>query len=148
MPLHNTMSKTTTSDITALGLTSELFKSLKDLTFDQLCGAVIAEQALILEGRIGSSVYASTVSPINKYVARAEKCLVAAELVQRRINLILSNAVGAGREIDITHEGAQKKAYRDEAELWITKLISGGSADTSEITSGVLVSDHFGGTSA
>ena len=130
------MPKTTISDISSLGLRKELFKIEEDGEFEKYLSGVITEQATILEGRVGPAIYASDISPSKDFVKRAEKCLISGELIQRRINIILANAVGAGNTIDVSHEGAQKKAYRDEAEEWISRLIS------SDFASGTLVSEH------
>ena len=137
------MAKNTANDITGLGFTAEMFGETAKPDFLSFIDGILSEQSVILEGRTGSSRYAATTSPVKDYVKRAEKCLVAAELVQRRINIILGNTVGAGREIDISHEAAQKKAYLDEAEMWITKLVGGISADTGDFASGVLITSHF-----
>jgi len=133
------MAKTVTSDITGLGFIKEMYSSLAstDEEFEVLIGEVISEQSAILEGRIGQDAYTASTEPLASSVKRAEKCLVAAELVQRRINIILGNAVGAGQEINISHEAAQKKAYLDEAEKWIAKLGEGDYAG------GVVESSHF-----
>jgi hypothetical protein len=133
------MAKININDITGLGIIKEMYSAIAptEAEFENLIGEIISEQSAILEGRIGSDVYASVIQPTAGYVKRAEKCLVAAEMVQRRINIILGNAVGAGQEINISHEAAQKKAYSDEAEKWITKL---GDGDYS---GGVAESSHF-----
>lgn len=135
------MAKVTAQEIIALGFKKELFKIQTDPEFEIFIDEIIAEQSLILEGRIGSSLYASATSPTKDYVKRSEKCLVAAEVVQRRINIILSNIVGSGVEIDVTHEGAQKKAYLNEAEDWIQRLLPG------DFASDVLITSHFDETS-
>lgn len=139
------MSKITAQDIKDLGFGYAMFGKT-DNGFDDYLNAVIAAQALLLAGRIGAEAYASVASPTQDYVKRAELCLTAADLVQRRINRILGSVTGNGTGIDVTHEGAQKKAYRDEAELWIEKITSGTTTDGSDFASGTLVTDHFGGT--
>jgi hypothetical protein len=137
------MSKTTAQEIIELGFAGEMFKKTNESEFSDFITGIISERSLILQGRIGTTVYDNAESPTKDYVKQAEKCLVAAELVQRRINIILGNAVGAGHEIDISHEGAQKKAYRDEAEDYIAKLTGGITSDVSDFASGVLVTSHF-----
>lgn len=137
------MAKTTAQKIIELGFSGEMFKKDNESEFSDFINDIISEQSVILQGRIGTAVYDSATSPTKDYVEQAEKCLVAAELVQRRINIILGKAVGAGREIDISHEGAQKKAYRDEAEDWIAKLTGGITSDAGDFASGVLVTSHF-----
>ena len=133
------MAKINTSDIIGLGFIKEMYSSLAptEEDFETLIGGIISEQSAILEGRLGLDVYATPAQPISDQVKRAEKCLAAAEMVQRRINVILGNTVGTGQEISISHEAAQKKAYLDEAEKWITKLGDGDYAG------GVSESSHF-----
>ena len=136
------MPKVEAQEIMDLGFTAEMFKKETGSGFSGYIDGIISEQSVILQGRVGTSKYGSTTSPAKDYIKRAEKCLVAAELVQRRINIILGNAVGAGREIDISHEGAQKKAYRDEADDLIAKLASNVTSDSNDFASGVLVTSH------
>jgi hypothetical protein len=134
------MAKIDVSDITRLGFIKEMYSSLAstEAAFEALIGEVISEQSQIFQGQIGSDVYAASTEPVSGFVKRAEKCLVAAEMVQRRINIILGNAVGNGQGIDISHEAAQKKAYLDEAEKWIIKLGDGDYAGS------VVETSHFG----
>lgn len=142
------MAKVTPVDIIDLGFAPEMFRRTDESDLADYIESVITEQSAILEGRIGAAAYASISSPAKDYVKRAEKCLTAAELVQRRINIILNNSIGAGMEIDISHEGAQKKAYKDEANMWIDKIISGMTSDGSDFVLGVLETDHFEATNA
>ncbi len=109
------MAKTTFDDVDKLRFTKEMFSLTDGGAFEDMVNEVISEQSGLLAGRLGT-LYDSETSPIKEYVKRAEKCLIAAELVQRRINIILGNAVGTGREIDISHEAAQKKVYLNEAQ--------------------------------
>lgn len=108
--------------------------------------AVIAEQSKILEGRVGASSYALTTSPAKEYLARTELCLVAAEMIQRRMNRILGNVVGTGNALDITMESKQRQDYLDEAEELIQKIVSGVTADSSDFASNVLETSHFAET--
>jgi hypothetical protein len=114
-----------------------------DSDFTALINDVIADQALLLEGRVGSAMYALTTSPQKDYVKRAEKALCAAEMIARRINIILSNVTGAGQELDTSSEEKQRKAYLDEAENWITSV--GTYADSlGDCSFGAAISSHFG----
>jgi len=141
------MSKITKDDITGptgLGFTKELFAPIvtDDTAFDGLVDAVIAAQSAELSDRIGATVY--NLAANATYVKKAEKCLVAAELVQRRINISLGNAVANGDKLDTTAFRLQRKDYLDEAEEWIGKLAQGVTTDpTSDFASGALVSSHF-----
>jgi len=138
------MPKVISQEIISLGFTPEMLLKKSASEFEDFIDSVISDQALLLQGRIGSTAYASASSPTKDYVKRAELCLVGAEIVQRRINVILGIAIGAGREIDISHEGAQKKAYKDEADMWIAKITAGATADqSSDFATGTLVTDHF-----
>jgi len=137
------MAKVTAQEIVDLGFTPEMFKKTDDGGLLNFVDDIIAEQSLILQGRIGSTYYNSTSSPTKDYVKRAEKCMVTAEVIQRRINIILGNVVGAGQPIDILHEGTQKKIYKEEADSLIEKIIAGGTSDSSDFASGVLITSHF-----
>ena len=144
------MSKVIQQEIKDLGFTAELLNFKEENAYFYLLDEIIAEQALLLEGRLGSTVYASTTSPTQDYIKRAEKCFVAAEVVQRRINVILGNVIGAGNEINISHEVAQKKAYLDEAESLLVKISAGITTDDQGggYAGGVLVTSHFASTSS
>ena len=107
-----------------------------EYTFDDFLASIITEQSEALAGRIGQSTYDTFLQPAASYIKRAEKCFVAAEMVQRRINIILGNVVGAGQEIDTRNERAQRKAYLDEAEAWLSNI---SSADYS---GGVIITEH------
>lgn len=131
------MAKVTSTDIIDLGFTKEMFRKATDDDFEEFIDDIIAEQAAVLEGLVGTSAYASATSPTKDYIKRAERCLVAAELVQRRINIILANVTGAGQEIDVTSEGSQKKQYADEADRWINRISNG------DYSGSVLETDHF-----
>ena len=133
----------TPNDIKDLGFTMEMFTLTEETSFISFIDSIIEEQGDMLQGRIGNTTYSSSTAPMNKYVNRALKCLVAKEMVQRRINIILGKAVGAGQEIDISHEGAQKRAYHDEAESLIQRITAGQTSDTGDFASGVLVTSHY-----
>lgn len=137
------MAKVTAQEIQDMGFVPEMFRR-DSINFEEYILDIISEQSGILSAEIGSDTYASTDSGIAAKVKRAERCLTAAELVQRRINVLLGN-VKAGAEIDISHEGAQKKAYRDEAAALITALTSssGTSGTGSDFAAGVVVTSHF-----
>ncbi len=137
------MAKILKADIKELGFTYQMYNKENDRELDTMLDLVIAEQALLLAGRVGSTPYASVTSPTVDYVKRAELCLCAAEMIQRRINNQLANVQGNGQEIDISHEGTQKKVYMNEANKLIAKIVGGGTTDNLSIASGVLESDHF-----
>lgn len=136
------MAKVTAQEIKDLGFIAEMFGN--PASFDAYITAVITEQATILEGRIGSTAYASTSSPAKDYVKRAEKCLAAAEMVQRRITVILGNVTGGAFPISTSGEDRQKSAYLDEADMWVSKIAGGVSADSVDFASGSLITNHFG----
>lgn len=137
------MPKNTNTEIKDLGFTKEMFKQASDAAFDTYIAAISAEQAKILEGRLGSTTYAAATSPEQDYVKRAEKALVAAEMVGRRINIILNNISGAGQEIETKNEDKQRDRYLEEAETFIDRLVSGVSADSESFAAGVLETSHF-----
>ena len=133
----------TNPDIKALGFTQALFSVIcaDDPAFEALIDGIITDQSSELQDRVGATVYSA---PANAtYIKKAEKCLVAAELVQRRINIVLGNSQGAGQEISTANERNQRKDYLDEAERWIAKLASGVTVDSADFASGALVTSHF-----
>jgi hypothetical protein len=137
------VAKVTSSDIINLGFKKEMFGKSSDGDFTTFINDVIADQALLLEGRVGSVLYAVATSPQKDYVKRAEKALCAAEMVSRRINIILGNVSGAGQELDSSSEEKQRKAYLEEAESWITR--AGTYLDSpGDCSFGAAISSHFG----
>lgn len=137
------MSKVTATDISNLGFKKEMFQKSLDGDFTAFINDIIAEQALLLEGKVGSTLYASATSPLKDYVKRSEKALCAAEMVSRRINIILNNVSGAGQELDISSEEKQRDAYLKEADNWILKLTT-YTSDSGDVAFGVSTSSHFG----
>lgn len=140
------MAKTTISDLKSLGFNREMFSAIApdDVAFDALLTAVIAEHALQLSGRIGTTLYADTTSPNADYVKLAEKYLSAAELMQRRINITLGAVVSRGEDFSTEPERRQRKDYLDQAEIWIGKLAQGVTVDApSEIGVRVITSTRF-----
>lgn len=132
------MAKITAQNIIDMGFTPEMFG--KDSAgFQEMIETVIDEQADILEGRIGSQAYSATEKPAATYVKRAEKCLVAAEMIQARVVKIMGNAVPNGAKPVTGSLDRQKQKYLDEAEGFISKIVSGASADSEDFVSGVLV---------
>lgn len=136
------MAKVTAQNIIDLNFVPEMFGKTSG-TFGTYIDAIIAEQAKLLEGRIGTSSYGSTTSPTKEYIARAELCLVAAEMILRRMNRILGNVVGTGNALDINMEKKQRDEYLDEANALVEKIVAGITADTDNFASGVLETSHF-----
>jgi hypothetical protein len=142
------MAKITKDDIRGprgLGFTREMYGAIvkNDMEFDALVDAVISEQADILSGRIGSTAYNLAANLTN--VKKSEKSLSAAEMVGRRINIILGDAVGGGQDANKTYDlRLQRDKYLDDAEIWIAKIAQGVTADpASDFSSGSLVTSHF-----
>lgn len=136
------MAKVTAQNIIDLNFVAEMFGKTSG-TFSAYIDIVITEQAALLEGRIGTTVYGSVTSPTKEYIARAELCLVAAEMILRRMNRILGNVVGTGNALDIDMEKKQRQAYLDEANALVEKIVAGITADTDQLASGVLETSHF-----
>lgn len=137
------MGKTTVKEITDLGFTPAMFAKENDDLFKAFIEAIITEQTAILEGRIGATSYASAASPTQDWVKQAEKYLVAAEMLQRRINIILEKVVGAGEDIDTRSAERQMKLYLDKADSWIQKIADGVTSDSGSFASAVLETSHF-----
>ena len=142
------MAKTTAPEILNLGFTPEAFRK-NSTDFGEFVLDAINNQAEELAARIGQAAYDSTSEPNKTYVKKAEKNLVAAEMLQRRINLIVGNANGTGEALDTSSERAQREDYLEHAEFWITKLVATGGTveenpeDLSGFASGSLVTSHF-----
>jgi len=131
------MAKIKTDDLINLGFNAEMFVFSDAMTFDQFLSNVIDEQAALLSARIGASVYSSTNTDTAARVARAEKCLAAAELYQRRFNAIAQD-IRKADGMDAFKLRRTWKAYRDEAESLIERLAANDS-----FASNVTVSSHF-----
>jgi prophage tail gpP-like protein len=141
------MSKVTTDEIiTGLVIRPEMFYKQTEQTFPAFVQDVISEQADLLEGRVGSVAYADATKPRATYAKRAEKCMVAAELLKRRRNKVIADAKANGEEIKTGSLDTQIRDYSAEAEVWIAKVAAGVTADGGNFASGALVTNHFGGT--
>ncbi len=135
------MAKVSEQEVIDLGFTPEMFRK-SDEGLTTLVAEIIEERASHLLGRLGSS-YDSSNTTIQESVKRAEKCLVAGELLERRINIILGNVHGAGEEISTKNEEKQRGRYLAEAEKLIQKIVEGITTDSSDFAMGVLQSSHF-----
>ena len=135
------MPKITSGDLATLGFTAAMF-SLDESGFAAMATELIAEQAALLEGRIGSLVYAATENPTAAFVKRAEKCLVAAELLQRRF-VIISQEIQAADGMDAFKLRKTQQRYLDEAESLIQRIANGTSSDSSGYSGSVATSSHF-----
>lgn len=108
------MAKITNSEINDLGFTWEMFGLDNKPALDTYIDRIIISVSAVLNGILGSG-YDSVAEPTQGRVKRAEECLVAAELLQRRINRLLSNVTGAGEELNTGNEKEQKESYLEEA---------------------------------
>ena len=104
---------------------------------DVFIDAVITDVSAMLAGVLGS-VYNSVTEPAASQVKRAELCLTVAELLERRINKLLSNVTGAGEELDTRNEQNQLDHYETEAISLVSILL--GDIDFSF---GISNSTHF-----
>lgn len=138
------MAKNTITEIIDLGFMRDMFGKDEDAEFETLINAVLAEETAILSGRAGSMLYASSASPLKEYIKRAERSLVAAELVQRRINTVLGQATGNPEGPDTSALQKQRADYLADAEQWLAKAVSGATAETgSDIAFGSLITSTF-----
>ncbi len=134
------MAKITADEIRKMKFGPEMFGEEEE-DFDAFINAKIDEQAGLLEGRIGASAYAATAKPMATYVTRAEKCLVAAEMVRTRINHLMGIAVrGADEAPDTRSLERQETRYRHDAEGFIVKIVAGVASDSNDFSSAVLIS--------
>lgn len=135
------MAKVLASDIIGplgMGFTGSMFGIPHDEDFSSFVNAIITEQAAILEGRVGASVYASATPPTSIYVKRAEKAMVAAEMIDRRINNRLADVQSAGEAFDTTAEEKKRDKYLREAEDLIIRL------NSADVAVGYVETSHFG----
>jgi len=113
--------------------------------FSDFLNKIIAEQSPILQGKLGSTLYNATSSPEKENVIRAEICIVASELLRRRINIILGSVKGNGQEIDVSQEIKQRQEYLVELEVLTINIVSGTIAvpTGSDFSSEAVITDHF-----
>jgi len=141
------LSKITAQNIKDLGFLQALFSVMAadETAFTALITAVISDKSLELQGRIGTTAYDDATVPRATYVKLAEKYLAAAEMVQRRINIVLGTRGGTGDPPDTRSEQQQRKDYLDQAEVWIAKVAQSVTTDPSaDFACGALVTSHFG----
>lgn len=129
------MAKITTDDIKALGFIQEIFGLSDASEFDAMLQNVIDEESAVIAGLLGS-LYNTESDPDKTYIKQLEKVSVAAELLQRRINRILSNVSGSGEEISTAHERKQRDDYLKQREQLFDTLLG----DTNFAT-GALVTE-------
>ncbi len=111
--------------------------------FKTFIDGAIANQSKQLQGRIGLTRYNDTTSPNVDYVFDAELSLTAAEMVQRRINIVLGFSSGKDNPSDTRSEQQQRKDYLDQADMWVEKIVAGGGEDSVSFACGSLVTSHF-----
>lgn len=137
------MPRVTVENIKDLGFTSEMFGLGDTSSLELFIQDIIDDTSAMLEGITGSSIYNSTTSPTSGYVKRTEKCLVAAELLQRRINKVLNNVIAADDKISTKNEEQQRTRYQEEAEKLIDVLIG-----KTSFSFNILRSSHFDETTS
>jgi hypothetical protein len=132
--------KASPSSIKDLGFIAEEFGTPPD--FDAFLQAVLDEQEALLSDRVGTATVANSL--LATHVVRAEKCLTAAELLQRRINRLASSIDADTASVMSTLKKARQD-YLDESERIILKLAAGSVTDGADFASGVCVTSHFDG---
>jgi hypothetical protein len=135
------MKNTPEEIIASAGFDNTMFKKDSETELNGFVETIISEQADLLACEIGE-LYDSIDTPYPVYVKRAEKCLIIAELIRRRINVILGSIPGVGREIDLTPEQTQRDKYLEEAEALILRIKS-GSFDESGFSFNTEINSHF-----
>ncbi len=107
---------------------------------------IILDKSDELTGRIGTTAYTSAIDPNPRYVKNAELYLCAAEMCQRRINVIVQDKVSGGDNKDATYDLRQQlQRYLDQAEMWIQKVVIGSPPDSSDFACGALITRHSHG---
>lgn len=134
------MAKVLPQDIKDLQFVAEQFNSVVD--FDAFVQAVIDEQEALLVDRIGSVAFATT--GLSVHIKRAEKCLVAAELLQLRINRLSGN-IDAETAVLISQLKKNRQDYLDQADRVVPRLVAGSVSEGSDAAFGYASSSHFDG---
>ena len=135
------MGAPSTSEIAEMGFTAEMFGKSSDSDLQAMIKGMITEHGGLLSGRIGATAYSSTSQPTATYVKRTLKCLVAAELCQRRINR-LAQEVKQEDGTDANKMRKQRLDYLAEAEILIGKIEEGNGA-SNDFASSPVVTSHF-----
>ncbi len=135
------MSKVTPQNMKDLQFVDEQFGTPAD--FDVFLQGVIDSQESLLTGRVGTTVFNSTDPVIAGQVKAASISMVAAELLQRRINRLSGNIdADTGALIRTLHTA--RKEYLADAEEKIARVVTCGSApDSGGFSGGVWTSDHY-----
>lgn len=135
------MSKPTSNEIAEMGFSHEMFGLADNAAFTMMLKGMITEQGNLLSGRISAATFASTTEPTSSYVKRALKCVVAAELCQRRINRL-------GQETKLEDGSDAKKMrqnrvdYLTEADLMISK-VEAAASNSNDFAVGAVITSHF-----
>lgn len=135
------MPKVTVEHIKDLGFTFEMFGLGDTSSLELFIQDIIDDVSAMFEGIIGSSIYNSSTNPAAGYVKRAEKCLVASELLQRRINKVLNNVIASDDKISTKNEEQQRARYSEEAAKLIDILIG-----KTNFAFNILRTTHFDDT--
>jgi hypothetical protein len=131
------MAKVTANEIIGLGFVKVQFRQSTDDAFETYLEDIIDEEAGKLEGDLGAGVYDSTNTITAARVKRAEKYLVAAELLTRRINIRIGDVTGSGEDFNLAEERKQRDRYLSDAENLLVQL--GGS----DYSGSVNETSHF-----
>ncbi len=129
------------AEIAEMGFTPEMFGKKDDSELLRMLKGLVTEHGGLFSGRIGSGSYAAISEPINSYVKRSIKCLVAAELCQRRINRLAQEAkLEDGK--DANKMRRSKSEYLTEVELLVGKIETAAGGDDG-FAIGSVVTSHF-----
>lgn len=116
------------------------------IPFTDFIQPVINTESAKLKNRVGATAYDN--ADVADDVKRAELCLVAAELVQRRINFVLRQVL-PGITVNTKPEQDQIKAYLDEVDIiLIPKILAGSPVESSGFACGSLITSHFEASNA
>ena len=134
------MAKVQVADIAAMGFTQEMFGRQTEAELLDMVDPIITEQSALLSSRVSSAKYSSSDADISAAVTRAEKCLVAAEMIQARIIQIIGNANPNGEEPDTASLDRQKQKYISEANRFVVKVVNSVIGEFDGFVSGVNIS--------
>jgi hypothetical protein len=104
--------------------------------FTTFIDKIITKKSTELAGLLGTSVYDTTNEPQQSWVKEAEECMVAAELLLRRINLKASNI--DGKDMDAFKLRRNMKHYKERY-----KELIGFLREETDVSFSSVTTSHF-----
>lgn len=131
------MAKVTVNEIKDNGFTYEGY-GIAAADFDAYIDRVIESQSQLLKVKVGSA-YESLDSGTSVFMARAELCMVCAEMLTRRLTVYFQSD-GKIEGIDSFKIRRSIEQYTAEADALIDKLTNSGTSISKGFESGLVIS--------